>query len=575
MNHKKIYYLIGYFGSSLTYSILQQLPLYVFNVWMYGKIIHIIENGIQIYPLFQVVLGTSLFLLLSNIYCRFFEYNLKERLIDGISNLFMQYWIEATGKLKWNQFENTTFHSELFFYMENSATIIIELMDSLVNLISSILMIVLTGRLVVAVDPILLVVIFLAFLGTFIGNKNIGTLRSDKETKQLTLSKRVNYFFSIYSDAKAIRDIRSNHLVSMLSDYQQRTINNFTKLQKKENKKIFKVNLGYNLLVSNTLLQVVGPLILSIRLFLKKSIDLATFVAGYNAFRMLFQSLSSLLGTNLTNFFFQYKRIFKLYKFIQKLDLSYQMLPNILESADKPCFKLTNFSFRYPKEVTNALNDINLSIDLGEKVLITGPNGSGKSTLLKVLLNQYDSKETQTLGNFSANRQTDGEKINYQPQSFYLYPLTLKENVSRSYSASTKAVQSALQKVGFFIENLQILERPIGKALYPNGYELSGGQTQRVVLSRTFMDNSKEIFFFDEPFSQLDEMIQNQFKSLLTRQFERKTVVMVSHSLDIASLFDKIVIMQDGRIIDQGNHEEMLRSCELYKKLYTLSQHNS
>ncbi|MBY6932190.1 ABC transporter ATP-binding protein [Clostridium botulinum] len=238
--------------------------------------------------------------------------------------------------------------------------------------------------------------------------------------------------------------------------------------------------------------------------------------------------------------------------------------------------ELKNISFRYPNSNKKVLDNISLKINKGQKIAIVGYNGSGKSTLINVLLGNY----TDIDGLYEIN----GEKINtssisrYQSkmtvilQDFIHYKLSVRENIGFGdieYIKNDKFIKNKLKEVGMKDE-IDKLSNGIDTILskeFVDGTELSGGQWQKMAIARS-MSKDSEIIIFDEPTSALDPIAELEVFKLLNNVSKDKTTIMISHRLGVAKFADTIIVMKDGKIIENGAHEELIKNDGEYKNMY-------
>ncbi len=236
-------------------------------------------------------------------------------------------------------------------------------------------------------------------------------------------------------------------------------------------------------------------------------------------------------------------------------------------------------SFSYPGSQQAVLNNISLHLPLGEKLAIVGENGSGKTTLIKLLTRLYIPSSGRILldgvdlndWNIDALRRRIGVIF----QNFVQYQFTAGENVGvgdvshlNNHAEWETAANKGMAKP--FIDALpQGFDTQLGK-WFKDGQELSGGQWQKIALSRAFMRSDADILILDEPTAAMDaeaEMnIFNHFGSLT----QDKMVVLISHRFSTVRMADKIVVMAGGEIIEQGSHEQLLAKQGRYAHLFSL-----
>lgn len=257
------------------------------------------------------------------------------------------------------------------------------------------------------------------------------------------------------------------------------------------------------------------------------------------------------------------------------------MQPNIQDAAQPRCprrphtrIRFRHVSFAYvPSQPV--LNDINLEIPFGQTLAVVGPNGSGKSTLINLLLRFYDPTSGCVLLDDVDLKQMSladlRARIGVVSQQFPLFNDTVLENIRYGLpGAPREQVVIAAQRAHChqFIENQ--LERGYQTIIGENGCKLSGGQRQRIALARAIL-RDPEILILDEATSQVDlESEQLIHKAL--EDFKRgRTTIIITHRLSTLALADRIVVLDQGRIVDDGTHTELLARCAVYRRLHEMS----
>ena len=235
--------------------------------------------------------------------------------------------------------------------------------------------------------------------------------------------------------------------------------------------------------------------------------------------------------------------------------------------------------FCYPESQEPVLKDISLHLQHGEKLAIVGENGSGKTTLIKLLTRLYTPSSGRILLDGVDLNDWDidvlRKRIGVIFQNFVQYQFTVGENVGVgdvTHLNDNQEWEIASEKgtAKPFIDNMpQKFGTQLGK-WFKGGQELSGGQWQKIALSRAFMRSQADILVLDEPTAAMDaeaEMnIFNHFRSLTKDQM----VVLISHRFSTVRMADKIIVMADGKIIEQGSHEQLLAEDGRYAHLFSL-----
>lgn len=216
-----------------------------------------------------------------------------------------------------------------------------------------------------------------------------------------------------------------------------------------------------------------------------------------------------------------------------------------------PLFEINDVTFGYWNQQTPVLNNIDLTIQEGEKVAIIGPSGSGKSTLLQVMLGLYHVDQgTVKLKHqivTDINEEDKYYKMNGMLQSQHIFDGTVRDNL---FSEKEDAIlKQALQSVGLGYLDLE-------RNVTLDGENLSGGEKQRLSLARLLLRDSADIWILDEPTTALD--LENTTKTMNLIEASSKTLVIATHDLDVLPRFDKIIVMIDGEIKENGSYESLL-----------------
>ncbi len=234
-------------------------------------------------------------------------------------------------------------------------------------------------------------------------------------------------------------------------------------------------------------------------------------------------------------------------------------------------FKKLQFSFNKTRKV---LNNINLVIKPGEKVALIGPSGAGKTTFIKLLLRLYSPTSGQILIDGQdiqmVTQDSLRQNISMVPQDPVLFHRTLAENIGYGKPNTTKKEIERAAKLAHcheFIKNLPFgLETFVGE----RGIKLSGGERQRVAIARAILKNAP-ILILDEATSSLDSHSEMLIQDALSNLMKNKTTIVIAHRLSTIQKMDRIVVIDGGKIIEEGGHSQLLQNEKsLYKKLWTL-----
>ncbi|GIP51543.1 ABC transporter ATP-binding protein [Paenibacillus vini] len=236
--------------------------------------------------------------------------------------------------------------------------------------------------------------------------------------------------------------------------------------------------------------------------------------------------------------------------------------------------EVAGLSFTYPNQSVPALSDVEFHIKPGQRVAIVGHNGAGKSTLAKCLLGLYRPQYGNVLWNGKdIFTDEDAKLVSAVFQDFMQYQLTLKENIGFGQISALdnrEQLNIAAIKTGvdFISHSLpQGYDTLLGHE-YEGGKELSQGQWQKVALSRSFFNADAELVIYDEPTSALDPIAEAALFERFSELVEGKTSIMISHRLGSCRNADLILVLKDGRLVEQGTHSQLIQRQGEYARMY-------
>ena len=237
--------------------------------------------------------------------------------------------------------------------------------------------------------------------------------------------------------------------------------------------------------------------------------------------------------------------------------------------------RLDNVSFRYPKADKDTLSHINLTVHPGEKLAIVGLNGAGKTTLVKLVCGFLDPTEGRILLNGEDirkfNRNDYYALFSAVFQEFSVLDVTVKENVAQCVDGIDETrVWQCIDKAGL-TEKIKSLpkgiETHLGRRVFKDGVEFSGGQTQRLMLARALYKNAP-ILVLDEPTAALDPIAENDIYQKYNDMTHGRTSFFISHRLASTRFCDRIIFVDSGKIAEEGTHDELLKNVGGYAYLF-------
>lgn len=233
--------------------------------------------------------------------------------------------------------------------------------------------------------------------------------------------------------------------------------------------------------------------------------------------------------------------------------------------------KFENYGFKYPGADTNALSGINLKIKKGQTLGIVGKIGSGKTSLVKQLLRFYNVEEgaiyldEKPIQDYSIK--SIREKIGYVPQQHLLFSKSVYDNIAFGKdNASQEEVMDAIEFADF-TKDLHTLPEGLETMIGEKGISISGGQKQRVSISRAFIKDP-EILILDDSLSAVDSITEKKIIENIKNERSDKTTIIVAHRLSGVMHADNIIVLEDGRIVEQGTHDQLLENKAWYYQQY-------
>ncbi len=244
--------------------------------------------------------------------------------------------------------------------------------------------------------------------------------------------------------------------------------------------------------------------------------------------------------------------------------------------------ELRDVSFRYPGTDHDVISHVNLKMEQGESVVLVGLNGAGKTTLIKLLTRLYDPTDGVILLDGHDVREYDVEAYHNMFgiifQDFGKYAETVTENIefgdiNREHTFDEVEIAAKRGSATTFIKKLPLgFDTPLTRVFEENGIELSGGQWQKLSVARAFYKKS-EFLILDEPTASLDPLAEQEVFDRFQELSENKITLFVSHRLSGAVNADKIIVLEYGKLVESGNHEELMAKRGKYFTLFSTQAH--
>lgn len=240
------------------------------------------------------------------------------------------------------------------------------------------------------------------------------------------------------------------------------------------------------------------------------------------------------------------------------------------DESKRGTVEFSNVCFKYPEAEENVLSDISFTAKKGETVAFIGGTGSGKSTVIKLIPRFYDATEGEVLVD-GVNVKEYGlrelrDKLGYVPQKAVLFSGTIAENLIYGDTVATEEEMRSAAAVAKADEFIEQKEDKYESKIAQGGTNVSGGQKQRLSIARAVV-RKPEIFIFDDSFSALDYKTDKEVRANLKEKTADATCLIVAQRIGTIMYADKIIVLDDGRIVGEGKHEELLKTCSVYREI--------
>lgn len=408
-------------------------------------------------------------------------------------------------------------------------------------------------------------------------NRQIVQRQYNHRDEEATLFKRVMYFWRQSKDVGLGKDIRIFGMKSWLMDMFDDAIRAYEAFISKRERKYIWMNV-LDLILS--FLRNGVAYIYVAKLVVEENLPASLFVLYIATIGNLTEQMLGIMDTcntmnrysmeiNVVREYFDYKEQFRFEGGIK--------LPDAVDGKYE--IELKNVSFRYPNNDTDTLHNINLRIAPGEKVAVVGLNGAGKTTLIRIISGFYDPTEGEVLLNGinikEFNRREYYRLFSAVFQEFSILDATINDNITLEDDATNpERVWEVISKAGLEVKvknSPDGLNTIIGKKIYENGVLLSGGEEQRLILARALYKDAP-ILLLDEPTAALDPIAENDIYHKYNSMTNGKTSVFISHRLASTRFCDRILLLDNGRIIEEGTHDSLILASGEYAKLFNVQK---
>ena len=569
----KTCYLASKFYFSMKLIILMFTTLIpLVNLWLWKEVLNGIVDFGNRKQTVLVCLVIYLALQLATYLIDQFDNYVQDRYSDELKFYIEEQMMDKTSRMDLSFFDSAKMGDKVrharnnFLTMMNMSWLVFDIISAFINVVAT-LIIVCTYKWWLGLVTLVLLIPFMLY------NKKRTERKLQMEKEQLRDNRKKDYYRDVFFNDNVQFEVKLNNIGSYFIGKYKETWQKLYKINKTE-------DIKHNII--NTLIMIINVssefLVLTVSVFdvVNKHIGIGDLQYNLSMVSRL-RSQSQMLMNKVNKFLNDNTRLIELQEF---MDIEPEVEKSgTLKPSNNPKIEFCNVSFRYPNAEQYVLKDCSFTIEPHEKIGLIGLNGAGKSTIIKLMFRFYDPEE--------GGIKLDGVDLKEYDiyavrkvfgvlfQDYVTYCLPLREIIALS-DFDERFNDEKLKKACDISGASEVIkdwengyDSVLGRYYADNGKDLSGGQWQLVGLARAYFKDS-EYMILDEPSAALDPISEDRIFEQLYHLSEGKSSVTISHRLSNTTLADKILVIGDGHIIEQGSHFELLKQNGKYAELFNL-----
>lgn len=553
----------------LTYNIIRSLIDVTISVYLVKQVFNALENALSFSSILSLVGIMALLQIVNQVLqATISSYIIPIQKLKLHSKLQSDLFGKAIS-MDLECYDDPTFYNDFVLSLNEIDNRANNVINEFGKLISRILSVVTISAILFTIEPILILCTIVVVVVSSLFQRKINKIGFNRNISMNPTIRKNDYIVRVFYLRDYAKELRLSNISKTLLNNFEITTKEMNEIVLQYNKKFVFINI-IKMVLTTSVFDMGVMLLFAFRMMVTGTLTLGGYASGTNAIWQLRGHLGELIDS--------YASFHDNSQYIERVKKFLNYTPNIVSINSKTLVRnfsknieFKNLCFGYSTE-NMILKDVNLKINAGEKVAIVGLNGAGKTTLIKLLLRLYDPVsgnieiDNIDIKNYDLEYYRKGFGVVFQ--DYNLYAATLSENILMDEISDKTAVKYAIEKSGLSNKNIDA-DSNITREFDDNGTVFSGGESQRVAIARVFA-RPFHTLILDEPSSALDPVAEYNFNKILLEASGGKTVIFISHRLSTTQIADRIVMIENGEIIESGTHQELMKKNGKYSVMFNM-----